>query len=217
MKDSSISNHMQTIAGHRAAIAEGEENIIDIKCATNLMSAAIGLRNPYTKNHSDHVAEITLNIAESGFSDQFVNLDTVRMAAIIHDVGKIAVDEFILNKPTLLTEAEFEMIKFHTFLGRKLIADFDYNPMLNDAILSHHENYDGTGYPNGLKGDEIPLIARIIRVADYFDALTSSRPYRSTLQVDDAINIMRKNMHCFDPDVFKVFINNKQWLTRFCT
>jgi putative nucleotidyltransferase with HDIG domain len=215
-----IAEQRQTIAEHRFAIAERDEKIICINDAlrrvVDLMGTAIELRDPYTKGHSDHVAEITLNIAESGFPDQFTDLEAVRMAAIIHDVGKIAVNEIILNKPTLLTEAEFEMIKSHTFLGSKLITHFDFDPILNDAILRHHENFDGSGYPDGLKGNEIPLIARIIRVADYFDALTSCRPYRPALQVDEAINIMRKKRHFFDPDIFNIFLDNKDQLTRRC-
>ena len=210
----------QTISDQRVALAESKAKLIEVtdalKRVVNLMSTAIELRDPYTKGHSEHVAEMTLKVAKLKYSDRFSDLEAVRMAAIVHDIGKIAVNEIVLNKPTFLTDAEFEMIKSHTFLGSRLIASFDFAQIFNDAIHSHHENYDGTGYPDGLKGNEIPLIARIIRVTDYFDALTSIRPYRPAMQVYDAINLMRKNEHCFDPDVFKFFMDNMQRLTIRC-
>ncbi len=212
-----LDDQKQIIADQRVALEESNRKFIEIrdvlKRTINLMTTAIELRDPYTKGHSDHVAEIAFKIARLRFSDQFPDLELLRMAAAIHDIGKIAINESVLNKPTLLTDAEFEMIKCHTILGSKLVAPLDFNILFNDAVRSHHENYDGTGYPDNLKGNEIPLIARIIRVCDYFDALTSSRPYRPALRVRDAINIMKKNKHCFDPDILKFFINNIGRLT----
>jgi len=150
------------------------------------------------------------------FPEVFPNIGIVRIASLIHDIGKIGINETVLNKPTLLTEAEFVMIKCHTTLGKKLIEPLALDSLLTEAVMCHHENYDGTGYPDGLRGEDIPLIARIIRIADYFDALTTSRPYRGALSVREAIKIMKKNRHCFDPEIFSYFLDNIGQLTRRC-
>jgi len=178
-----------------------------------LLSTAIELRDPYTRGHSEHVAEITVNIVKMKFPKDFSDIRIVKMAALIHDVGKVAINENILNKPTLLTEAEFEMIKCHTKLGRKLIEPLGMDQLLTDAVYSHHENFDGSGYPEGLCGEKIPLIARIIRVADYFDALTTRRPYRDAFRVDEAIERMKERSNYFDPDILTFFIKNIGELT----
>jgi putative nucleotidyltransferase with HDIG domain len=215
-----ISDQKQTISVQRNEIAKQKRMVIDIsdilKRTVDLLSNAIELRDPYTKGHSDHVAEITEKIARIMFPDKFINIETVRIAALIHDVGKIGTSEAVLNKPTLLTEAEFEMIKCHTTLGKKLVEPLALDNLLTEAILSHHEDYSGTGYPYGLRGQDIPLIARIIRIADYFDALTTSRPYRGALDVGEALKIMKKNQNCFDPEIFDFFIKNIKHLTRRC-
>ena len=181
------------------------------------MSKAIELRDPYTKGHSEHVAEITENIARKMFPKEFLNIKYIRIAALLHDVGKIGINETVLNKPTLLTDAEYIIIQSHTTLGEKLIKPMALNKLLTEAILFHHEDYDGGGYPRGLQGQNIPLIARIIRIADYFDALTTNRPYRGSLNVTETLEIMSKNKRCFDPKIFDYFINNIKQLTRRCT
>ena len=216
-----FSYQKQTIAYQKQTIADQKKLVVDInevlERTTTLLSNAIELRDPYTKGHSERVAKISTNIARKLFEDTFEDLKAVTLAALLHDVGKIAISENVLNKPTLLTEAEYEMIKCHTTLGEKLIRPVDYNNLLLDAVLFHHEDYDGNGYPKGLRGEEIPLIARIIRVADYFDALATSRPYRKSLTVSEAIKIMEKNSKCFDPQIFDFFKNNLYQLTKRCT
>ena len=220
-----IAEQRQTIAEQRQTIAEQKDvidsernkvfQIADILQRTSvLLSRAIELRDPYTKGHSEHVAEIISNFITKHQLDLSANnIEVVQMAALIHDIGKLGINEIILNKPTMLTEAEFEMIKSHTTLGLKLIEPFLLDPLIGDSVLYHHENYDGSGYPMGLKGTEIPLIARLIRIADYYDALTSSRPYRSALKPSKAITIMQKNSHCFDPELLSIFVKNVQKLS----
>jgi putative nucleotidyltransferase with HDIG domain len=219
-QEQTIADQEQTIADQEQTIADQEQSFLAIsevlENITSLLSSAIELRDPYTKGHSEHVAELTENIARILFNDKFNNLKLVRSAALLHDVGKITISENVLNKPTLLSEAEFEMIKCHTTLGEKLIRPVKYDKLLSDAVLFHHEDYDGNGYPYRLKGENIPLIARIIRVADYFDALTTSRPYREQISVPESIEIMEKNRRCFDLQIFDFFKENLCQLTRRC-
>jgi len=220
-----IADQLQTIADQKQTIADQsnelviqKKKVIDLSDVLErtavLLSNMIELRDPYTKGHSEHVAEITENIVRGMFPEEFNNIGTVKLAALIHDVGKIGINETVLNKPTLLTEAEFVMIKCHTTLGKKLIEPLALDNLLSEAILSHHENYNGTGYPDGLQGQDIPLIARIIKIADYFDALTTSRPYRGALGADEAIKIMKRYQDCFDPEIFSFFVDNIRQLTR---
>jgi len=215
-----IADQKQTIADQKNEIVIQKKKVLDLsdflERTAVFLSNMIELRDPYTKGHSEHVAEITENIVRAMFSEKFNNIAIVRIAALLHDVGKIGINETVLNKPTLLTEAEFIMIKCHPTLGKKLIEPLALDNLLTEAILSHHENYNGTGYPDGLKGQDIPLIARIIRIADYFDGITTSRPYRGALSVGEAIKIMKKNQDCFDPEIFRFFLNNIRKLTRIC-
>ncbi|WP_457552465.1 HD-GYP domain-containing protein [Desulfobacula sp.] len=216
-----ISDQRQIISDHIKEAERQKQMVFDIneilERTANLLSNAIELRDPYTKGHSEHVAEITKNIACKMFSKEFINIKYIKIAALLHDVGKIGISETVLNKPTLLTDAEYIMIQSHTTLGEKLIKPMALNKLLTEAILFHHEDYDGGGYPKGLQGEDIPLIARIIRIADYFDALTTNRPYREPLNVTKALEIMTKNKKCFDPEIFNFFVNNITQLTRRCT
>ena len=130
-----------------------EQKIFDIneviERTTTLLSNVIEQRDPYTKGHSEHVAKITENIARKMFSKEFLNIKYIKIAALLHDVGKVGINETVLNKPTLLTDAEYIMIQSHTTLGEKLIKPMALNKLLTEAILFHHEDYDGGGYPRG--------------------------------------------------------------------
>lgn len=219
-QEQTISDQRQTISDQRKEIAQQEQKLIHIgevlERTAILLSNAIELRDPYTKGHSEHVAEITENIARKLFPDNFTDFRVVKISALLHDVGKIGINETVLNKPTLLTDAEYEMIKCHPMLGERLIKPMALDNLLTEAILFHHEDYDGGGYPRGLHGKDIPLIARIIKIADYFDALTTSRPYRKSLSVSQALEIMEKNNKCFDPEIFDFFVSNIKQLTSRC-
>jgi putative nucleotidyltransferase with HDIG domain len=213
-----IADQRKTIADQRREIAHEKKKTLEITEIlyrfSKLMSRAIELRDPYTKGHSEHVAEISTNLISIHKIDELASqIEMVRLAALIHDIGKLGINEFVLNKPTILTEAEFIMIKHHTILGYRLIEPFLFDSLIGEAVLSHHENYDGSGYPSALRGEEIPLIARLIRIADFYDALTSERPYRHSLKPMEAIEVMEKNSNWFDPNLLSVFIKNLKKLT----
>ncbi len=136
-------------------------------------------------------------------------------SSILHDIGKVGIPDNILRKEGPLTTDEFEIIKNHIHIGynalktaSKDLGDNSFFNMAMDIILYHHEHWDGTGYPEGLKGEEIPLSARIISISDVYDALVSKRPYKDAFSHEKSIEIMKKNASHFDPDLFKIFIDN---------
>jgi len=150
------------------------------------LAAAIDGKDKYTRGHSERVARISVAIGRRLDLDE-VELDKLKMSALLHDVGKIAIDDAILKKPAALTAEEFEIMKTHPQRGYKIMSQIpamkDYLP----GMYMHHEMVNGKGYPQGLKGDEIPLQARIVSVADTFDAMTIDRPYSKALPLDTAL------------------------------
>ncbi|NUQ84489.1 MAG: HD domain-containing protein [Anaerolineales bacterium] len=132
-------------------------------------------------------------------------LDLLQFCAQIHDIGKIAISEFLVNKPGRFTEAEHLMIQHHAQLGANLIEKLKLDRRIHLSILHHHENFDGSGYPHKLAGDQIPFEARIIRITDTYDALTSNRGYRPAYSHKKALAIMERDHHCFDAELLKVF------------
>lgn len=163
------------------------------------------LIEPNVSRHSFDVGKISLEIGRK-FDLSKSNLELLKMIANLHDIGKIGIDPKILNKPGKLTDEEYEIVKRHPEIGYRLLSDVpEYREIAYD-ILSHHERYDGKGYPNGLKGEDIPIRARIISVADAFDAMISDRPYRKAMSLQDAILEIRRNSGTqFDPLVVKYF------------
>ncbi len=148
--------------------------------AVEALADAIDMRDPYTFQHSQRVAQYARELAVNlGLPDNIV--DTIESAARVHDLGKIGVNTSVLNKPAALSEAEWRMIRHHPEIGAKIVGRFPYYSAGRELILYHHERYDGKGYPEGKAGDSIPLGARIIAVADALDAMTSDRPYRQAL------------------------------------
>lgn len=137
--------------------------------------------------------------------------DILRYAAPLHDIGKVGTPDHILLKPGKLDEDEMVIMREHAIIGAKILEDAD-SPYLRAGhiiALSHHEKYDGTGYPNRLKGDDIPLYGRIVAIADVFDALTSNRPYKNAWSFEEAISFLKQNSGShFDPSLIKIFIKN---------
>lgn len=168
------------------------------------LTSLIGLRDPHGEAHSNHVMELS-----SAFGRKVdmtsAQIETLSFAAEIHDIGKIAINEFIINKPGRFTEAEYLMTQHHAQLGANLIETLGLDPLIPAIIRNHHENFDGSGYPDGLKGDQIPLEARIIRITDTYDALTSNRGYRSAYSHKKALSIMEKDHVLFDPQLLEIF------------
>ncbi len=175
----------------------------------NLISTIIKTlyeKNPREEKHSERVGEVAQKIgAAIGFSE--TETSKLKLLGHLHDIGKIAIDESILNKEGKLTEREQEEIKRHPDVGFRILSATNEMPDFADCVLSHHERWDGKGYPRGLAGCEIPIEARIIALADSYDAMTSERPYRKAL--DDAVVLyeIKKNAgYQFDPDIAKAFV-----------
>ena len=168
--------------------------------------AALDLRDVETYGHSKTVARYTHVLAEaSGIRDPRT-LDSVRKGALLHDAGKMAIPDSILKKPGPLDPKEWEVIRRHPALGYGLVRDVKLVREVGDIILCHHERYDGTGYPKGLKGERIPLVARIFAVADTLDAVTSHRPYRRPRDFRAALGELEANAgRQFDPAIVDVF------------
>ncbi len=169
--------------------------------AIQLILSTLNAKNSREKIHSEKVSEIAKKIAKKmNLSDETIK--EVEAAGVMHDIGKIAVDDSILNKKGPLSEEEYTEIKKHPENSYKLLKSVDVYSGLAEYVLSHHEHWDGNGYPQGLKGIEIPLVARIICIADAFEAMTSDRTYRKALLVSDAIaEIKRCSGTQFDPDI----------------
>lgn len=150
------------------------------------LAAAIDGKDPYTRGHSERVARFSIAIAQGmGLADEEV--EKIRISALLHDVGKIGIDDNILKKPAALTDDEFEIMKQHPQKGFKIMSQIPAMKEFLPGMYMHHEMINGCGYPQGLKGDEIPLMARIVSVADTFDAMTTDRPYQRAMKFEDAV------------------------------
>jgi HD-GYP domain-containing protein (c-di-GMP phosphodiesterase class II) len=160
---------------------------------TRALIAAIDKKDHYTSNHSERGGFLTrLTAQELGVPLE--EQQYMEWAGLLHDVGKIGIPEEILCKPGKLTEAEFAIIREHPRMGYEILQPIRSFKHVLDGVLYHHEYPDGSGYPEGLKGEEIPLVARIIHVVDTFDALTSTRAYRKAFTVDRALEMIRAEM-----------------------
>lgn len=155
------------------------------------LSQAMEVKDPYTQGHSIRVSEYAYELGSRVKLSQ-KKLENLKMAAVLHDIGKIGIDESILNKPGKLTEEEFDKIKQHPEIGVKIIQDIKFLKEVSQIIQDHHEKVDGTGYPNGKKQSEIGTEAAILGIADVYDALTSDRPYRKAMTVEQALAIIEE-------------------------
>jgi HD-GYP domain-containing protein (c-di-GMP phosphodiesterase class II) len=174
---------------------------------TGSLASALDARDSYTAGHSHRVSEYSCAIAETlGLSAEKVG--HIRIGALLHDIGKIGVSDSVLQKPGRLTGEEFALIQQHPTIGRRILEGVNgFHPYLGIVEL-HHENWDGTGYPHGLRGEEVPLAARIVHVADAFDAMTSDRPYRRGMSVSEALGILNRFAGTqFDPEIVGAFVN----------
>ena len=171
------------------------------------MIQILELYDLYTRGHSENVARFSAMIAEKIDSNQEW-IRKVYWAGLIHDIGKLLVPTNILNKPSKLTDEEFELIKMHPVWGAKVLNTSPQTKEIGHFVLYHHERYDGEGYLDGIQKDKIPLASRIIAVADAYDAMTSMRSYRAPLSVDEAeAQLIQSSGSQFDPDVVNVFLS----------
>jgi HD-GYP domain-containing protein (c-di-GMP phosphodiesterase class II) len=179
-----------------------EEFIVQLKQAANenhelflgsirMLAAAIDEKDPYTRGHSDRVAKYSVIVGQQ-LGLRAEELDKIRISALLHDVGKIGVDDRVLKKPGKLTDEEFDLMKQHPSKGANIMRPVAQLKEMLPGIELHHEHVDGGGYPHGLEGDEIPLMARIIAAADTLDAMTTNRPYQSGMDLEFAMNRIRQ-------------------------
>lgn len=181
---------------------------------TNVITDLMEMWDRTTKEHCSQVMRYAVRIAEL-LSLSHDEVEDVRITACLHDIGKIGIGNDIINKPDDLTPEEYEKVKTHADMAAKCLRHFEHMAKIIEAIRHHHEFYNGqidgkpTGYPDGLKGDAIPLYARIVAVADAYSAMTSDRPYRSRMSRDKAIDRLLRGMGSqFDPDIVKVFVDD---------
>lgn len=172
--------------------------------------AAVDAKDSYTRGHSDRVREMSVAIARELKLPEGEQ-EVIEYMALLHDTGKIGVSEAILNKPGRLTEEEYQVIKDHPVIGARIVSEVDLFKKASTIVRHHHEWYNGEGYPDGLQGEEISLGARIIAVADAFDAMTSERPYRRARSVEEALAELKANVgKQFDPRVVEAFVRLMQ-------
>ncbi|MBV9469286.1 MAG: HD domain-containing protein, partial [Abitibacteriaceae bacterium] len=189
-----------TQRSHRELRTEESFGVLDA------MVTAVDNKDRYTRRHSEDVTEYALWIGEElGTSEETMRI--IRVGGLLHDVGKIGVPDEILRKPGKLTNEEYEVLKRHPVLGALIVSGVPGMEAIVDAVRSHHERWDGRGYPDGLAGENIPLIGRIMAVADAFSAMTTTRAYRKGLEWEAAVAEIRKNIGTqFDPKMAKAFL-----------
>ena len=217
-------NLFVTLANDVAMAVKNAELIKDLKTAyerehqlfihtSSALATAIDARDKYTHGHSERVSHYSLVIAKEMIDDEKVAYDrefmeTVQLSALLHDIGKIGIRDQILNKPATLSADEFEIMKTHVEIGANIVKPVKGLTHLEDGILCHHERWDGTGYPKGLKGEDIPLIGRIVNVADSYDTMTTARAYKAAISPAQALEeILRCSGSQFDPEIVEVFQN----------
>jgi HD-GYP domain-containing protein (c-di-GMP phosphodiesterase class II) len=169
------------------------------------IASLIDAKDGYTHKHSERVAQFGVRLARHlGFDAD--SRAVVELSGLLHDVGKIGVPDAILNKPGKLTEEEFTQMRLHPVHGARILSQIQSERVVNilPGVKYHHERWDGKGYPEGLKGEEIPMLGRVLGVADFLDALTSDRSYRKGLTLEEAVNMVKDlEGQAFDPVVVK--------------
>jgi putative two-component system response regulator len=177
--------------------------------SVKVLAGAIDAKDPYTRGHSDRVRKMSMRIAmKMGFSEE--KLENLVFGALLHDIGKIGIRDEVLQKKGPLSPEEYQGVQQHPLIGVKIVEGIDFFKDKIPMIRSHHEHFDGSGYPDGLIGEVIPLEARIIAIPDAFDAMTSLRPHRRAMPVDEVIDEMeRGNGKQFDPNILDIFLKEK--------
>jgi HD-GYP domain-containing protein (c-di-GMP phosphodiesterase class II) len=193
----------QMIADLRRASDEIQRGYLDM---TRALVAAIEAKDTYTRGHCQRVSAYAvamgtrLGLPETTMRD-------LELAAILHDIGKIGIDDAILTKPSRLTFEEMRVMHQHPVIGGRILQSVDILRPIASYIVYHHEHYDGKGYPNGAKGEDIPLIGRILALVDAFDSMTSHRPYRASLSDEESLRRLRAKAGTqFDPQLVVAFL-----------
>jgi putative two-component system response regulator len=173
------------------------------------LAGAIDAKDPYTRGHSDRVRKMSMRIGmKMGLNEE--KLENLAFGALLHDIGKIGIRDKVLQKKEQLSPEEYQYVQQHPLIGVSIVEGIDFFKDKISMIRNHHEHFDGSGYPDGLIGEGIPLEARIIAVPDAFDAMTSVRPHRRAMSPDDVLAEMEKwKGKQFDPQILGIFINEK--------
>ncbi|HZT75368.1 MAG TPA: HD domain-containing phosphohydrolase [Vicinamibacterales bacterium] len=192
-------------------VDEATRHVTDVehlyRASVEMLAIAVDAKDQVTHGHIRRVQRHTLDVASALGVTDLRELKAIEAGALLHDIGKLAVPDYVLNKPSALTNAEFETMKKHSTMGARILTAVDFPYPIVPIVRHHHERWDGRGYPDGLVGAEIPLGARILAVVDCFDALTSDRPYRARLTDTQAIEMLRARRGSFyDPTVVDTFI-----------
>ena len=177
--------------------------------SVKVLAEAIDAKDPYTRGHSDRVRKMSITIATHlGFAEDQV--ESLEYGALLHDIGKIGIKDEILLKQGALTKEEYQYIQEHPLIGVKIVEEVDFFKDKIPMIRNHHEHFNGRGYPDGLKGEAIPLEARIIAVPDAFDAMTSMRPHREAMLLEEVLSEMERCKGSqFDPEILTIFLRHK--------
>ena len=177
--------------------------------SVKVLAEAIDAKDPYIRGHSDRVRKMSLTLAgHLGFAKN--RLENLEMGALLHDIGKIGIKDEILQKHESFTPEEYQYIQEHTLMGVKIVEGIDFFKNKVSMIRHHHEHFDGSGYPDGLVGEAIPLEARIIAITDAFDAMTSTRPHHGASPLEDVLQEMEKcKGKQFDPEILEIFLSKR--------
>jgi len=188
---------------NQKAYTDELERAESVLCA---LALSIEGKDPYTEGHCERLSHYSVALGKRMGQPEEV-LIALRRGGIVHDIGKVAVPDAILLKPGRLTPQEMDVIRQHPVVGERICAPLNSFRMVLPIIRHHHEKLDGTGYPDGLRGDSIPLGARILTIVDVFDALTTERPYKSALGRDEALQVMADEVRrgWWDPEIFRIF------------
>lgn len=171
------------------------------------LNKTVEAKDPYTSGHANRVEKFAVELAEA-YHLPFESVQNIKTASILHDIGKIGINDSILNKATRLSQEEFHEIMRHPGIGADIISKVDFLKDITTIVKHHHERFDGKGYPDGLHGEEIPIEAAILTIADSYDAMTSDRPYRKALTQEEAFEELKKNAGTqFHPQLVETFIS----------
>ena len=189
----------------KKSMAEKELRVL-LNDIISALANALDAKSPWTKGHSERVTSYALAIAGE-LNLSAADLDVLKIASLLHDIGKIGTFDGILDKAGPLTEDEWNLVKLHPVKGEEILKPIKQLESVIQVLRHHHESFDGNGYPDGLKGQEIPLLARVLCLADSFDAMTAARPYKAALSKEAAaLQLKRKAGQQFDPDLVQVFL-----------
>jgi putative two-component system response regulator len=204
-------HHLEKLVSERTAKLQEAYHILKRVHldSVKVLIGAIDAKDPYTRGHSDRVRKMSMSMGmKLGFNE--MRLESLEYGALLHDIGKIGIKDEVLQKQGSLSPEEYQNMQEHPLIGVKIVEGIDFFKDKMTMIRHHHEHFDGSGYPDGLGGEAIPLEARIIAIADAFDAMTSKRPHSGGMAIMDVIGELEKNKaKIFDPHILEIFLNEK--------